>query len=271
MSKARLVRHHVLSLAVLLGAATPAGPLAAQDTTAAAPMDKAPWRTNYFPYLVGNPTIGLMLVAHLDYFRQADYFDRVPHDGIITLDGALSAQGSRSLIARLRAPQLVKGFRVAVDAGASRESRFGYLGYLPADGAPDDNSDRVHRGRYFARAEVTRRIGGPLALAAMLGVERTSWSRLPGSTAFGDDFGSGEVTETDAGGRLSLVLDTRDREIWSTMGCWRSSGSWSAAAARIAKTIPPPPGGTADGTVTSGGMSGPARERWWRRGSRHES
>ena len=211
MSKASLVRHHVLSLAVLLGAGIPAGPLAAQDTTAAAPMEKAPWRTNYFPYLLGNPTTGLMLVAHLDYFRQADYFDRVPHDGIITLDGAISAQGSWSLIGRLRAPQLVKGSRFAVDAGGSRESRFGYFGYVPADAAPGDNSDRVHRGRYFARTEVTRRISGPLSVAAMLGVERTSWSRLPGSTAFGEDFGSDEVSETDAGGRESLVLDARDR------------------------------------------------------------
>lgn len=218
MSKASLVRHHVLSLAVLLGAATPAGPLAAQDTTASAPMEKAQWRTNYFPYLLGNPTTGLMLVAHLDYFRQADYFDRVPHDGIITLDGAISAQGSWSLIGRLRAPQLVKGFRFAVDAGGSRESRFGYFGYVPADAAPSDNSDRVHRGRYFARTEVTRRISGPLSVAAMLGVERTSWSRLPGSTAFGSDFGSDEVTETDAGGRVGLVLDTRDREFLVNRG-----------------------------------------------------
>lgn len=213
----------VLSIAALLGATFPAARLAAQDTTATAPMEKAPWRTNYFPYLFGNPTTGLMLVAHLDYFRQADYFARVPHDGIISLDGAISAQGSWSLIGKLRAPLLVSGFRFAVDAGASRESRFGYFGYVPADAAPDDNSDRVHRTRYFARAEVTRQIRGPLSVAAMLGVERTSWSRLPGATAFAEDFDGG-VAETDAGGRVSLVLDTRDREFLVNKGVLAEAG-----------------------------------------------
>lgn len=223
MSSASRVRLHALSVAVLLGAAVPAASLAAQDTTAATPVEKAPWRTNYFPYLLGNPTTGLMLVAHIEHFRQADYFARVPHDGIISLDGAISAQGSRALIGRLRAPQLVPGWRFAVDAGASRESRFGYFGYLPIDIAPDDNSDRVHRSRYFARAEVTRQITGPLSVAAMLGLERTSWSRLPGVTAFEFDYGDG-LAQTDAGGRVSLVFDVRDREFLVNNGVLAEAG-----------------------------------------------
>lgn len=223
MSSASNVRLHALSVAMLLGATVPAASLAAQDTTAAAPVEKAPWRTNYFPYLLGNPTTGLMLVAHVDHFRQTDYFARVPHDGIISLDGAISAQGSRSLIGRLRAPQLVPGWRFAVDAGASRESRFGYFGYIPTDAAPDDYSDRVHRSRYFARAEVTRQITGPLSVAAMLGIERTSWSRLPGVTAFEFDYGNG-LAQTDAGGRVSLVLDMRDREFLVNKGVLAEAG-----------------------------------------------
>ncbi len=223
MSSASRVRLHAVSVALLLGAAVPAASLAAQDTTAAAPVEKAPWRTNYFPYLLGNPTTGLMLVAHVDHFRQADYFARVPHDGIISLDGAISAQGSRLLIGRLRAPQLVPGWRFAVDAGASRESRFGYFGYIPTDAAPDDNSDRVHRGRFFARAEVTRQIIGPLSVAAMLGVERTSWSRLPGGTAFEFAYGDG-LAQTDAGGRLSLVFDGRDKEFLVNNGVLAEAG-----------------------------------------------
>jgi len=217
MNSASRLRFLVLSVAALVGGVTRAASLAAQDTTVATPVAKAPWRTNYFPYLLGNPTTGLMLVAHIDYFRQADYYDRVPHEGILSFDGTVSAQGSWSLLGRLRAPGLVRGWRFALDAGASRESRFGYFGYSPADAAPDDNSDRVHRSRYFTRAEITRHIAGPLSVAAMLGVERTSWSRLPGATAFALDYGD-ELAQTDAGGRVSLVLDTRDREFLVNQG-----------------------------------------------------
>lgn len=224
MSSADRVRAGAWFLAGLVGAAAAASPLAAQDTTMAAPVDKAPWRTNYFPYFMGNPTTGLMLVGHVDYFRQAEYDARVPHDAIFTVDGTISAQGSRSLIGRVRAPLLTPGWRFAVDAGASRESRFGYFGYLPADGAPDDNSDRLHRTRYFASAEVTRKIGGPLSASVMLGIERTGWSRLPGATAFSDDYGTADVRQTDAGGRVSLILDTRDREFLVNHGVLAEAG-----------------------------------------------
>jgi len=244
LNSASRVRFHTLSVAAML-AASPAVTLAAQDTTSAAPVEKAPWRTNYFPYLLGNPTTGLMLVAHLDHFRQADYFARVPYDGIISLDGAISAQGSRSLLGRLRAPELVPGWRFAVDAGASRESRFGYFGYLPADAAPDDNSDRVHRSRYFARAEVTRRITGPLSVAAMLGVERTSWARLPGATAFATDYGD-QLAQTDAGGRVTVVLDVRDREFLVNKGVLAEAGLLFGSGGEHLE----------DGIVSSGPYSG---------------
>lgn len=212
----------VLALVALLGAASFAAPVSAQDSTVAAP-DLAPWRTNYFPYLIGNPATGLMLVAHLDHFRQADYFARVPNDAFVAVDAGISAQGSRFVMGRFRAPQLLSGWRLAADAGASRESRFGYFGYLPADSMPGDHEDRVHRTRYLVKAEVTRRIAGPLAIAAMAGVEHTRWSRLPGLTAFAADFGDDHV-ETGAVGRLSLVLDARDREFLTTKGILAEAG-----------------------------------------------
>jgi len=223
MKRAERVRSRAWCLAVVLGAGIPVARLAAQDTTVIAPVEKAPWRTNYFPYLMGNPTTGLMLVGHVDYFRQADYDARVPFDAIFTVDGAISAQGSRLLIARLRAPLLAPGWRFALDAGAARESRFGYSGYVPADDAPDDNSDRVHRTRYFASGEITRKISGPLSASAMLGVERTSWSRLPGATGFGTDFGDG-FTQTGGVGRVSAILDMRDREFLVRKGMLAEAG-----------------------------------------------
>jgi hypothetical protein len=57
--------------ALVVGAALITAPLAAQDSTVSPPVP-APWRTNYFPYLIGNRATGLMLVAHLDHYRQAD-------------------------------------------------------------------------------------------------------------------------------------------------------------------------------------------------------
>jgi hypothetical protein len=163
-----------------------------------------------------------MLVGHFDHSRLADYSARVPYDGIVSVDGALSAQGSRFLLASFRAPLLVPGWRLLVQAGALRESRFGF-GEPPADADADAHLYRVHRTRYRLRGEVTRRIAGPLALAAMAGVEQTRWTPLPGTTAFRDEHGD-ELRETDAGGRLTLVLDTRDREFLTTQGVLAEAG-----------------------------------------------
>jgi outer membrane protein assembly factor BamA len=209
------VIRHGLVVAALLAA----GPLSAQDTTLAAPAERTPWRSNYFPYLIGNPVTGLMLVAHFDHSRLADYYARVPYDGIVSLDAGLSGTGSRFFFAGFRAPQLWPGWRLHLTAGASRDSRYGY-----GSGESDlRHFDRVHRTRYLVRGELTRRIVGPLAVSAMVGIEQTRWTRLPGSTAFQIDHGD-ELRQTDGGGRLTLVLDTRDREFLTTRGILAEAG-----------------------------------------------
>jgi hypothetical protein len=208
------VRRIGLSLSVLLAAA----PLAAQNAT--------PWRANYFPYLIGNSATGLMLVAHSELFRQAEYAARVPNDAVVSVDGGVSGGGSRFLTARFRAPLVIAGWRFAGDLGAVREARFGFDGPVPLTLVPiGDERDvlRVQRARYFARGEVTRRLAGPLQIAAMLGVEHTRWSALPGITAFGAQYGAA-LAQTDAGGRLSLVLDTRDREFLTGNGVLADAG-----------------------------------------------
>lgn len=216
------MRMRILAVLTLAGYAAP---LTGQDSVPA--PEPLPWRVNYFPYLIGNTHTGLMLVGHVDYGRQADYFARVPYDGILAFEGGLSAQGSRQLTATFRAPGLVPGWRFAAAAGAVREARFGY-GNAPFpgnDGVEFDPEDfhRVHRARYFARAEVTRRIMGPVHVSVMVGVERTRWSRLPGETSFRDDHGD-ELGQTDAGGRLSLIVDLRDREYLTANGLLAEAG-----------------------------------------------
>src|SRR5437867_8271193 len=110
--------HRVRRLSFLLFLA--AGPLAAQD--------RVPWRAGYFPYLFGDPNTGLMLVGHYQLARQADYDARVPFDGIFLAEAGASLHGSWFVAARLRAPLLVRGWRLAGDLGAVREDKFGYYG-----------------------------------------------------------------------------------------------------------------------------------------------
>jgi hypothetical protein len=57
----------------------------------------------------------------------------------------------------------------------------------------------------------------------MIGVEHARWSRLPGETAFRTDHGD-DLAQTDAGGRVSLVLDLRDREFLTTKGLLAEAG-----------------------------------------------
>lgn len=212
----------LVGLAALLAAA----PLGAQEAL--------PWRASYFPYVIGNPATGPMLVTHVQLGRQADYTARVPYDGLAALDAATSAQGSRFLTARFRAPGLLAGWRFAADAGAVRESRFGYslADRGLASGIPDSAGtfpgdpgqyDRVHRTRYYARAEVSRRIAGPLLVAAMVGVEHGVWTRMPGASYFRSEHPDG-LRQTDAGGRLSVVLDLRDREFQTANGALLEAG-----------------------------------------------
>src|SRR5436190_1933153 len=82
---------------------------------------------------------------------------RVPYDGYLGLEGAWGTRSSRFLVLKYRAPTIFKGWRIAADAGAVREGRFGYYGQGPdGQGATvDPKADvaaeffRVHRTRYY--------------------------------------------------------------------------------------------------------------------------
>ena len=216
-----------------------AGPLAAQDPV--------PWRPAYFPYLFGDPNTGLMLVGHYQLARQADYDARVPFDAILSAEAGASLHGSRFATARFRAPLLIKGWRIAGDLAAVREDKFGYYGRGPEganesigpDGEPDDFF-RVHRTRYLARAEATRRLRGPVSLAVGAGVEHFRFAPVTDGTLFTNDFLDAPLTGTDATGRLTAVLDTRDNEFLPAKGLFFEAGVYGGTGRFEERNIPPP-------------------------------
>ena len=215
-----------LAVAVVIVASSV--PAAAQD----------PWRTSYFPYLIGNPTDGVMLVARWQRTQNAPYFleqtDEKDVINPITFRGAVSVEagagtlGRRYLRAEARLPGVVAGWRFHGQLGAERQGRFAYYG-LGADldaadpVAPNTNVNRIHRERWLARAEATRTIRGPLRFALGLFLDRTTLSKLPDSTLFGLRFD--QVRRTSLMVRPALVLDTRDREFTPSRGVLAEIGA----------------------------------------------
>jgi hypothetical protein len=234
----------LFSLGLLLVAA----PLQAQDAV--------PWRASYFPYVIGNPTTGLMLVAHYNLGRQADYSARVPFDGIVSADAGWSTNGSRFLSARFRAPLLVAGWRFAADAGAGRENAFRYRGEGPdgsnQDFAPGDTYPerffQVRRTRYYLRGDVTRRIRGPLSVALWASLTHFRSRAAEDGSLFDSDYLSAPLSGTDAVGRLALLFDTRDNEVLPSHGLLLEAGVYRGTG-RFESRFISPTGTTSSGPV----------------------
>lgn len=234
-------RHALAGLLVLAGLA--AAPARAQE----------PWKASYYPYLLKGPNDQLSLVMHYQYGRAAPYTDiapRVPFDGSLSLEAAANADGSRSLIGRFKAPQLAEGWRFQLEAGAVRENRIGYFGMgNDAPGAMDNGAryeTRVGRSRILARADLTRRLVGPLHVTVGAGLVGASYRPLPGSSRFGNGVmvpmgcpdgpeslcltTMSTVESDDATARVGLVLDTRDSEYLTTRGIVLEAGLLAGTA-----------------------------------------
>lgn len=235
----------------LLAAATP---LAAQEGI--------PWRASYFPYVIGNPSTGLMLVGHYHFAQQADYEARMPNAGIFSAEAGWSTNNSRYLSARFRGPLLVPGWRFAVDAGAGSETSFGYFGVGP-EGAdeslqPDvifpDAFFRMRRTRYFVRGEVTRRIAGPLSVSAAAGYAHFKFSSSRAGSLFDNDYLSTPLSGSDATARVTLVLDTRDDELLPANGALLEAGLYGGTGRFESRGLTP---GLGSGTsFTESGYAG---------------
>jgi len=244
----------VFAFALLLAAA----PLSAQDAV--------PWRASYYPFLIGNPSTGLMLVGHYHLARTAAYEARVPFDGIFSADGGWSTNNSRFVTAKFRAPLLVPGWRFAVDAGASREGTFGYYGTGP-DGSNEvltpssafgNEFFRVRRTRYFLRGEVTRRVAGPLSVAAAGAFSKYRFASSKDGSIFDSDYFSEPLSGTDLTGRLTLILDTRNDEYIPGNGVLLEAGTYVGSGRFESRFIPPgfPPDGNSVSFTDHGYVGG---------------
>ncbi len=205
----------------------------AADTIAASEgaTQKTPWRTSYFPYVTGGTNDGPVLVFKVHHFQPAEYEARVTTNAAFTAEAGITTRGGRHVIARFRAPQLWKDWRLSTLAAAVREVRFGYFGF-GNETVKDDNLVtpeqpflyRVRRARYGGKVEVTRRLRGPLQAALLANVEWTRFTSLPEPSLFKTDFGP-ELKESDVSGRVALVYDTRDNEFNTRKGILLEGGA----------------------------------------------
>lgn len=209
--------------------------LALASSSAAA---QAPWKTSYYPYVIGNPADGVMLVARWQRTQNAPYFisrsdaedvvNPITFAGTVSAEAGYGTRGSRFGRIEFRGPGLVKGWRFRGVLGAEHRARFGYYGLggdlEAAEGADQDTDTyRVRRNRYQFGAEATRRLSGPFRFALAASLTRTEMD-APSTTLFDHDR-AGRYRNTDFVVRPALVLDTRDREASPSKGVLLEAGA----------------------------------------------
>lgn len=141
----------------------------------------------------------------------------------VSLDAGASTQGSYAIILDAQAPAYWDGWRYGLTLSVTRANRLGYYGQgndTPYD--PDSTEGHsyfymVSRVNAGVRAQVQRRIAGPLRALVGGTFEHTDFRDLPGESIFDRDRTAGTITPeedpfNDAVARVGLVLDSRDLE-----------------------------------------------------------
>jgi len=206
--------------------------VASIESSSASPDRSAPWRTSYFPYLTGGANDSPVLAFRVRHWQAAEYEARTTYTAALNGDAGIAPKGSRFVAASFKAPGLWPDWRLAVQAGAERLSRYGFYG-LGNETTCDKNAVgdatpflyRMRRTRYRGSVEVTRRIRGPLQVALLTEVEHAKFTSLPGPSVFATEFPTGELREDDVAGRLALVYDTRDNEYNTHQGLLLEAGT----------------------------------------------
>ena len=193
---------------------------------------EVPWRTSYFPYIVGLSNDGPLLAFRLRYFHAAPYPSRVTVTQALQFDAGIGWHGTRFATAQYQAPRFAPGWRLYALGSAVREARFGFYGVgedAPYDPANEANGHdlfyRASRRTYRGQLEITRQITGPLHFGVMGELLSSRFSPLDQQpTLFQETFGS-ELSEDDASVRGALVLDTRDVEYNPKRGVLLEAGA----------------------------------------------
>jgi hypothetical protein len=193
----------------------------------------APWQDVNYPKLFWTPREGLTAGGYLAFIRPLSFDDTSlppPYAGAVSLDGQLSASGSRYLTLEGRFPWMVPGWRLAVSLSAARRTRENYFGIgndTPFDESlVTDTQEHYYHARqvrWLGRGELQRRVAGGLRLLAGIHAER--WrvapvepaSLLATHAAAGVDPTIGQSVN-DLTGRVGVVFDTRDDEVAANTG-----------------------------------------------------
>jgi outer membrane protein assembly factor BamA len=191
---------------------------------------RSPWRLSYFPYINGMANDGPVISARARYWQPAAYEARTTYTAALDAAAGVSFRGTRYAALRFRAPGLWRDWRLDGSLVAERLARWGYFG-LGNDTRKDDDLVteatpflyRVRRIRYEARAEVTRRLSGPLHAALRADLANVRFTTLPGPSMFTADFGDG-LEQDEVSGRLALIYDTRDTEFNTMRGLYAEGG-----------------------------------------------
>ncbi len=208
------------AVALLVLAVLVAHPLRAQD----APVDSGPlpppteWLTSYLPFLGAAPNDVPTIQFRWRRWLMADYEDRVTARQTYNAIIGYSFKGGWLVGARYDGPRIADGWRLRGSVAAARDVRYGYFGLGNSIEIDKDLADdtqpylyRMRRRRIFGTGEVSRRISGPLWIAALVNVTDAQYTALPGPSVFRQDHGS-QLDEDEVSGRLALVYDTRDTE-----------------------------------------------------------
>ncbi len=196
-------------------------------------LDADYWFDIFYPkifYTFTEGVTGGAYYALVQPLRVSDYGSPPPYRISISLDGQLSASGSRFLKLEVRAPGLANGWRFSSRLMTRRRAKDNYFGLGNAtvfenDSVNDAQPDfyRAIRTQYIFRAEAQRNLVGPLRLVA--GLKAESWRVSPpdGPSVIRKDLDNQrdptiDVATKDVSFRLGLILDTRDDEVAPTKG-----------------------------------------------------
>ena len=113
--------------------ATAAPRVTADSVTAIQPRGVEPdrtarWRTSYFPYLTGGANDSPLLTFRVRHWQPAEYEARTTYSAGLNADAGIAPKGSRFVALSFKAPNLWTDWRLATQAAAERQVRYGFYG-----------------------------------------------------------------------------------------------------------------------------------------------